>query len=92
MFLFGKKAQEQEVVLQELSEEQLLQVAGGSDCSKSYSGDNDHDADDKKKWSKHKHHHHHKHHHTTTWKNDHDADDKKWTPPSNTTTYSGGHW
>jgi hypothetical protein len=89
MFSFGKKAQAQEVVLQELSEEQLLQVAGGSDYSKSYSSDNDHDADDKK-WTKHKHHHHH--HHSTTWKkNDHDADDKKWT--SSTTSYNGGnHW
>jgi hypothetical protein len=90
MFSFGKKAQAQEVVLQELSEEQLLQVAGGSDYSKSYSSDNDHDADDMKKWTKHKHHHHH--HHSTTWKkNDHDADDKKWT--SSTTSYNGGtHW
>jgi hypothetical protein len=90
MFFFGKKAQEQEVVLQELSEEQLLQVAGGSDCSKSYSSTNDHDADDMKKWNKHKHHHHH--HHNKTWKNDHDADDKKWTNNSNTTMYGGTHW
>jgi len=88
MFSFGKKVQEQEVVLQELSEEQLLQVAGGSDCSKSYQSSNDHDADDKK-WTKHKHHHHH-HHHNKTWKNDHDADDKKWTP--STTTYGNNHW
>ncbi len=86
MFNFGKKANEQANVLQELSEEQLLQVAGGSDCYKSSYKDNDHDADDMKKW--HKHHHHHHHHHKT-WTNDHDADDKKWTP--STTSYSG-HW
>ncbi len=60
MFSFAKKPA-QEVVLQDLTEDQLTQVAGGN-CSYS-SKDNDHDADDKKKWEKKHHHHHHHHHH-----------------------------
>lgn len=77
MFSFPKKTPAtQNVVLQELSEEQLAQVAGG------YDRDHDHD---------HKHKLHHKWHPKHTWKkNDHDADDmvKKTMP---TTTY-GPHW
>jgi hypothetical protein len=88
MFSFLKKSSPENTVLQELTEEQLLQVAGGSDYSKSYTSDNDHDADDIKK----KHHHHHKHHHhTTTTYQDKDNDSKTWT--SSQTGYSGSnHW
>lgn len=63
--IFKKVSDEQEVVLQDLTEEQLAQAAGGRD--------NDHDWDDRKKWMKHHPHHqmHHAHH------NDHDWDDRK---------------
>jgi hypothetical protein len=53
MFSFAKKPA-QEVTLNELSEEQLTQVAGGKAC--------DHDWDDKKKK---KHHHKHEGHHSS---------------------------
>ncbi len=55
MFSFTKKAQD--IVLPELTEEQLTQVAGGSCSSSSSSSDSDMSK------STHKHHHHHKHHH-----------------------------
>jgi hypothetical protein len=64
--IFKKASTEQDVVLRDLSEEQLLQVAGGT-------SDGDNDADDWKHHSHkahkahkshyHKHHHHHHHHH-----------------------------
>ncbi len=58
--IFKKAAVAQESVLQDLSESQLSQVAGGN-CS-SYKSSNDHDADDMRKKKKHHHHHHyHKH-------------------------------
>ncbi len=54
--IFKSASAEKEVVLQELTEGQLSQVAGGT-------ARNDHDADDRKKWQKHHRHHHHHHHH-----------------------------
>lgn len=79
MFSFFKNpSTSQEVVLQELSEEQLAQVAGGRD--------NDHDWDDRKKVH---HHHHHKHHHHIV-RNDHDWDDRK--KMTTTKTQWGMHW
>ncbi len=72
MFSFAKKPVTQEVILRDLSEDQLTQVAGGAMHHKN-DWKNDHDADDKKKKHHHHHHHHHYHHHM---KNDHDADDK----------------
>ena len=71
MFSFAKKPAVQEVVLRDLSEDQLTQVAGGHDCKH----DNDHDWDDKKK-KHHHHHHHHYHYHHYKHDNDHDGDDK----------------
>jgi hypothetical protein len=52
--IFKKASTEQNIVLHDLTEEQLAQAAGGRD--------NDHDWDDRKKWE-HRHHHHHHHHH-----------------------------
>jgi hypothetical protein len=89
MFSFLKKSTPENTVLQELTEEQLLQVAGGSDYSKNYTSDNDHDADDMKKTKKHHHHKHH--HHTTTTYQDKDNDSKTWTS-SQTGYSSGNHW
>ena len=90
MFSFLKKSPTPEnTVLQELTEEQLLQVAGGSDCSKNYTSDNDHDADDMKK-KKHHHKHHHHHHTATTTYQDKDNDSKTWT--TSQTGYSGSKW
>ncbi len=81
MFSFFKNAStSEEVALQELSEEQLAQVAGGRS--------NDHDWDDRKK-VKHHHHHHH------IVRNDHDWDDRKkmtMNTTMNTTTTWGSHW
>ena len=80
--IFKKSSTEQDVVLQDLTEEQLAQAAGGRD--------NDHDWDDRKKWA-HRHHHHHHHHHHI---NDHDWDDRKkmTTPHIVSTTPFTGHW
>ncbi len=81
--IFKKSSTEQDVVLQDLTEEQLAQAAGGRD--------NDHDWDDRKKWA-HRHHHHHHHHHHHI--NDHDWDDRKkmTTPHIVSTTPFTGHW
>ena len=69
--IFKKASDEQEVVLQDLTEEQLAQAAGGRDFD--WNRSNDHDWDDRKKWIKHHHHHHHHHHdewnNHTTWSN-----------------------
>jgi hypothetical protein len=77
--IFKKASTEQNVVLQDLTEEQLAQAAGGRD--------NDHDWDDRKKWEhRHHHHHHHHHHHakvTTT---------TVTTPHIVSTTPFTGHW
>ena len=55
MFSIFKKAPiEQEVVLQDLTEEQLTQAAGGQAKAR--------DWDSNKKWVQHHHHHHHHHH------------------------------
>ncbi len=71
MFSFTKKPVVQEVVLQDLTENQLTQVAGGYDCNMK----NDHDADDKKKKKHHMHHNmHHRMHHKHHMMNDHDCD------------------
>ena len=80
--IFKKSSTEQDVVLQDLTEEQLAQAAGGRD--------NDHDWDDRKKWA-HRHHHHHHHHHHI---NDHDWDDRRrmTTPNITSTTPFTGHW
>lgn len=78
--IFKKASTEQNIVLQDLTEEQLAQAAGGRD--------NDHDWDDRKKLV-HRHHHHHHH-----MMNDHDWDDRKKTSTSfvtNTTPFTG-HW
>ncbi len=89
MFSFLKKsATPEENVLQELSEEQLLQVAGGSDCYKS-SYSNDHDADDMKKKHHHHHHHNHKNEHKV-WDDDHDS--YTWAPNTSSNGYSSGKW
>jgi hypothetical protein len=75
--IFKKASTEQDIVLHDLTEEQLAQAAGGRD--------NDHDWDDHKKWE-HRHHHHHHHHHakvTTT---------KVTTPHIVSTTPFTGHW
>jgi len=58
--MFSKKVSPaQDIVMQDLTEEQLLQVAGG--CNSSSSSDDD--DDEKKKYNHHKwHHKHHKHH------------------------------
>ena len=77
--IFKKTSTEQNIVLQDLTEEQLAQAAGGRD--------NDHDWDDRKKLV-HRHHHHHH------MMNDHDWDDRKKTSTSfvtNTTPFTG-HW
>ena len=81
--IFKKSSTEQDVVLQDLTEEQLAQATGGRD--------NDHDWDDRKKWA-HRHHHHHHHHHHHI--NDHDWDDRKkmTTPNIVSTTPFMGHW
>jgi hypothetical protein len=73
MFSFAKKPAVQEVVLRDLTEDQLTQVAGGYDCNNDWK--NDHDADDKKKKKHHKHHMHHHMHHHHHMMNDHDRDD-----------------
>jgi hypothetical protein len=69
----------QDIFLQELSEEQLTQVAGGNWSSSS---------DDNDKKYTHKHHHMHKHHqwHKTT-RNHYGSDWNK-----KTTQYGSGHW
>jgi hypothetical protein len=79
--IFKKASTEQDIVLQDLTEEQLAQAAGGRD--------KDHDWDDRKKWT-HRHHHHHHHHHI----NDHDWDDRKKVTTVHivSTTPSTGHW
>ena len=64
--IFKKVSGEQEVVLQDLTEEQLTQAAGGRDHGRNW--------DSHKKWVKHVHHHHHHHHHhhmgsQSTWSN-----------------------
>jgi hypothetical protein len=80
MFSFFKNAStSEEVVLQELSEEQLAQVAGGRD--------KDHDWDDRKH---HKHHHHHHHHHHTTTTTTHKESFITSTTPGK--TQYGQHW
>jgi hypothetical protein len=57
--MFSKKAAPaQDIFTQELTDEQLLQVAGGTCSSSSKSDDDD---DDKKKMMHHHHHHHHHH-------------------------------
>ena len=86
MFSNSKRTEvSQNIFMQELSEEQLAQVAGGT-CSKA---SNDNDADDKKMMHKH----HHKHHHKmtkpkmttpTTW-NHYNSDAPK-------VQYGTGHW
>jgi ABC-type Zn2+ transport system substrate-binding protein/surface adhesin len=58
MFPFAKKPVTQDGELQDLTEEQLTQVAGGND-----SVDKKIDNDDKKKNNKKEIHHHHHHHH-----------------------------
>jgi hypothetical protein len=81
--IFKKVSTEQDVVLQDLTEEQLAQAAGGR-------SHNDHDWDDRKKWTHRHHHHHHHHHHMMT--------PTKWTNTQTTThtnTVFGGtqsHW
>lgn len=86
MFSISKKTPStQNVVLQELTEEQLSQVAGGydRDYDKDRDYDRDHDHDHKHKW------HHKWHHKHTQWhKNDHDADDMV----KKTTVTYGPHW
>ncbi len=69
MFSFAKKPAAQEVVLQDLTENQLTQVAGGA-CKdnddkkhvghKSHSSESSHSS----KSTHHHHHHHHHHYHT----------------------------
>ncbi len=84
--IFKKSSTEQDVVLQELSEEQLAQAAGGRD--------NDHDWDDRGRMM-HRHHRHHHHHHNHRMINDHDWDDRKrMTNNTNviSTTPFTGHW
>jgi hypothetical protein len=56
--MFSKKPSFDESPLQDLSADQLEQVAGGMDCSSSYSKDWD--------WKKRHHHHHHWHKKTMT--------------------------
>ncbi len=76
MFSNSKNNAARQNIFQELSEEQLTQVAGGS-CSSSSSSD----SDMSKSTHKH-HHHHHKHHHwhkTTT--NKYNSDWKKSSMP-----------
>ena len=69
MFSFAKKPAVQEVVLHDLTEDQLTQVAGGHDRKHNWKNDGDNDADDKKK-KKHHHHHNHNHHHHMMKKHD----------------------
>ncbi len=73
MFSFAKKPAAQEVVLQDLTENQLTQVAGGHDCKDH--GDHSSESSKSSKSSKSTHHHHHHHHHHH-WTNDHDGDNK----------------
>jgi hypothetical protein len=80
MFSFFKNApSSKEVVLQELSEEQLAQVAGGRD--------NDHDWDDS---SHHRRHHHRRHHHHSTMSMTHRGSFITSTTPGK--TQYGSHW
>jgi hypothetical protein len=83
MSIFKKSSTEQAVVLQDLTEEQLTQVAGGSYCR------NDYD-DDRWNWHHQHHqyhhqHHHHQHHHT--WKKP-----TSWQTTSWQTTSWHPHW
>ncbi len=76
--IFKKVSGEQEVVLQDLTEEQLTQAAGGRD--------NDRVWNSHKKWMKHHHHHHHKIVHPV-------GSHKKWsTDKPRKVTYGGMHW
>jgi hypothetical protein len=84
--MFSKRTENsQNIFMQELSEDQLNQVAGGT-CSHS---SNDWD-------SKHHHHHHHHHHHKHhQWhKNTHGSHGSGWNNSSswNKTQYGSGHW
>jgi hypothetical protein len=78
MFSFTKKSSPtQDIVLPELTEEQLTQVAGGNWSSNSDSSD--------KKYT-HKHHNHKHHTWTKTTKNHYGTDWNK------KTQYGSGHW
>jgi len=76
-----KSSSAQDIVLPELTEDQLTQVAGGNCSSSSDSND--------KKYT-HKHHHMHKHHHWTKTNKNHYGSD--WNKKTTTTTYGSGHW
>ena len=75
--MFKKSSDKEEVVLSELSEGQLSQVAGGSDWSNdnSYSGSSS-SSDSWNKWQAPKKHHKHKH---KMWKKmTSGSDSQKW--------------
>ena len=76
--MFKRASDRQDVVLQDLSEEQLAEVAGGHSH----------------KWheSHHRHHHHnHKHHHHMRWDRDNDSTTNWNTTTTNWNTgYSSG--
>ncbi|MBV9616011.1 MAG: hypothetical protein JO031_11200 [Ktedonobacteraceae bacterium] len=89
--IFKKASTEQDVVLHDLTEEQLTQAAGGCYGNR--------DWDNRERWEHrhhHHHHNHHRHHHHHHRYNDHDWDDRRRysnTSYSNSnTTYGGGHW
>ncbi|MBV9616323.1 MAG: hypothetical protein JO031_12770 [Ktedonobacteraceae bacterium] len=88
--IFKKASTEQDVVLHDLTEEQLTQAAGGCYGHR--------DWNNRERWEHRHHHHHHNHHHHHHHHryNDHDWDDRRRysnTSYSNSnTTYGGGHW
>ncbi|HEY5002287.1 MAG TPA: hypothetical protein VII61_04000 [Ktedonobacteraceae bacterium] len=75
--IFKKVSDQQEVVLQDLTEEQLTQAAGGQAKAR--------DWDSHKKWIMKKQHHQHHHHH-------HSGSHMKWSNVHVVSKTPTGHW